>query len=88
MLKRLYHSLIVGHRWVTESIAFNEGTKRMPEFYSLSLVCGMVAYQEDHCGFTEKVCACGETTVMRLIGDHREQARSDELAELRKMAGL
>jgi hypothetical protein len=84
MIRRLYHRLVSGHNWRTDSIVFNLRTK------TVSLNCDWEREQMELHGFTEiaKSCACGASKTIRLIGDHCEQARSDELTELRKMVGL
>lgn len=84
MLFRLYHQLIVGHTWRTDSIAFNAPQKLS------GCWPGSEGYRMDVSGFTEvnRSCCCGAHKRTRMIGDHREQSKSDELQELRKMAGL
>jgi len=82
MLKRLYHALIVGHRFRMLSCVFNDANPS-------AAVWGCYTVDSLRClwGYTLVVlsCECGKRKQLRLMGDHRGMATDLELQELERM---
>jgi hypothetical protein len=83
MLKRIWHAITGGHTWV--EIA----ARNFPPCWVNFMHC-IDEQRHQRCGFTEINwhCDCGASRTLRVSGDAKIDPVKDELAELRKMAGL
>ena len=81
MLLRLWH-VLTSHHWRIVSRAFNPPFRYAVIFDESD--------RQAAWGFTEilESCDCGVRRRKRLIGNHATEPATDELSELRKIAGL
>lgn len=83
MLKRIWHAITGNHKWVEiPSRSFASTLRRL---YGYRKADFLETY-----GFTEINwhCPCGAIRTRRILGNANINPAKDELAELRKMAGL
>lgn len=84
MLRRMWHWLVVGHRWKMISNIYMAGTGRAP-------ILSDYMVQEHHrhatWGWTDIIwaCPCGKQKRTRLTGDHTKITSLSEVDELERM---